>query len=152
MLKHGLSAIVLGAVVATSSIALAQTQQPLTQPGERQQLGTAETRQLPQGAGEVLNKQVFGATGEEVGQVRDVIISQDGNVEAVVIERGGVLGIGAQQVAIDWNQLSVDSQRDGLSINMTENQLSELPEYQEGSGIVVQEPAQQPQQPRPQQD
>lgn len=153
MLKYGLSAIVMGAVVATSSIALAQAQQPQAQPGQEQEFGQpqqeAETRQLPQGASEVLNKQVFGATGEEVGQVRDVIISQDGSVEAVVIERGGVLGVGAQQVAIDWDQISLDPQQDGLSVDMTESQLSELPEYQEGSGAVVEEPpaAQQPQEP-----
>lgn len=38
---------------------------------------------------------------EDIGEINDVILSRDGNVEAVLVDVGGFLGIGERRIAID---------------------------------------------------
>jgi sporulation protein YlmC with PRC-barrel domain len=42
---------------------------------------------------------------EDIGEINDVILSQDGSVQAVLVDMGGFLGIGERQVAVQMNSL-----------------------------------------------
>ncbi len=44
---------------------------------------------------------------EDIGEVNDVILSQEGNVEAVLVDIGGFLGIGERQVAVQMASLQM---------------------------------------------
>lgn len=50
-------------------------------------------------------KPVYGSDGESIGDIKDVLVSQDGSVNAVVIGVGGFLGIGQKDVAVDMAAL-----------------------------------------------
>lgn len=52
-------------------------------------------------------KAVYGAEGESIGDISDVLISQDGSVNAVIIGVGGFLGIGEKDVAVDMSALQL---------------------------------------------
>nr|CAD6438802.1 photosystem reaction center subunit H [Rhizobium sp. Q54] len=52
-------------------------------------------------------KAVYGAEGESIGEINDVLVSQDGSVNAVIIGVGGFLGIGEKNVAIDMGALEL---------------------------------------------
>lgn len=52
-------------------------------------------------------KAVFSTEGESIGEINDVLVSQDGSVNAVVIGVGGFLGIGEKDVAIDMSALEL---------------------------------------------
>lgn len=52
-------------------------------------------------------KAVYGAEGESIGDIGDVLISQDGSVNAVIIGVGGFLGIGEKDVAVDMSALQL---------------------------------------------
>jgi sporulation protein YlmC with PRC-barrel domain len=52
-------------------------------------------------------KAVYGAEGESIGDIGDVLISQDGSVNAVIIGVGGFLGIGQKDVAVDMSALQL---------------------------------------------
>ncbi|CAD7022829.1 photosystem reaction center subunit H [Pseudorhizobium endolithicum] len=52
-------------------------------------------------------KEVYGTDGENIGSISDVLVSQDGSVNAVIIGVGGFLGIGAKDVAVDMNALEL---------------------------------------------
>lgn len=48
---------------------------------------------------------VYGAEGEHIGEINDVLVSPEGEVEAVIIGVGGFLGIGEKDVAVAMNAL-----------------------------------------------
>jgi sporulation protein YlmC with PRC-barrel domain len=52
-------------------------------------------------------KEVYGAENESIGQINDVLVSQDGGVNAVIVGVGGFLGIGEKNVAIDISALQL---------------------------------------------
>lgn len=52
-------------------------------------------------------KAVYGTEGENIGDISDVLVSQDGSVNAVIIGVGGFLGIGEKDVAVQMNALQL---------------------------------------------
>jgi sporulation protein YlmC with PRC-barrel domain len=65
--------------------------------------------------------------GEETGEVADVLITAEGAVAALIVKEGGALGLGGRQVAVPWNQVKLEG--DQLRVNMTADQIGQLPEY-----------------------
>lgn len=53
----------------------------------------------------MLSQDVLGLEGEKVGTIEDIIINERGRAETVVISHGGLMGIGAQKTAMDYNDL-----------------------------------------------
>jgi hypothetical protein len=67
---------------------------------------------------------------ETIGEIDDVVVDADGRVQQVVVSVGGFLGVGARNVAISWNDIHFDAQREVATVNMTKDQLSAQPEFQ----------------------
>ena len=57
-------------------------------------------------AEELLGEEVYGETGDVVGEIEDFIIGPDGKIQKVVVEGGGFLDIGDSHVAVPWNQVT----------------------------------------------
>ena len=77
---------------------------------------------------------VYGLNDEEVGQVGDLILNQEGQVEAVVIEVGGFLGLGEMPAAVPFSDLILLQSQAGdirIYLDATEEQLEGSP-YMEG--------------------
>ena len=97
-----------------------QTQRQQTQ---HQQSGQQrqQTAQLSADAHHVIGKEAMNQQGKEIGKVRDVLVGEDGRVQALVIDAKG------KKRAVPWQELSMRA--DQLTINMRDQQLSQLPEY-----------------------
>lgn len=68
---------------------------------------------------------------EAIGDVEDVILSQDGNVDAVVVSVGGFLGIAEKTVALPFDRLSMEM-RDGeewIVANASSEELTQMEEF-----------------------
>lgn len=78
-------------------------------------------------AEELLGSAVYGSNGEQVGEVNDILVGADGQARRLVIDQGGFLGIGEKRIVLDMDQVEVA--QDGIQVRMTDEQLSELPEY-----------------------
>lgn len=75
---------------------------------------------------------VYGANDENIGEIGDVVLSQDGKVDAVVIDVGGFLGIGEKPVAVGMDNLHFMADNDGdryLYTSFTKEQLDAAPAY-----------------------
>ncbi|MCJ8517499.1 sporulation protein YlmC with PRC-barrel domain [Pseudorhizobium tarimense] len=68
-------------------------------------------------AGNLDDYDIYGADGDEIGEVEDVLLNMDGTVAAVAVEVGGFLGIGEKDVLVDWSALEVT--RDGDDVRIT---------------------------------
>ena len=77
---------------------------------------------------------VYGANEENIGEIGDVVLSQDGKVDAVIIDVGGFLGMGEKEVAVGMDNLAFMTDEDGdryLYTNFTKEQLDAAPAYDE---------------------
>lgn len=88
--------------------AQAQTEAPATQPEAQQEAQARQERGAQQDRWQAFDAQELEGM-DNIGQVSDVVISQDGQVRAIIVGVGGFLGIGQHEVALDLNQVSFAS-------------------------------------------
>jgi len=78
---------------------------------------------------ELIGVDVYGQNGNKLGDVSDVILDpQSGAATAVILNRGGVLGIGAKQIALDYTLLDTSGGR-VVAQQITEDQVKAMPEF-----------------------
>jgi sporulation protein YlmC with PRC-barrel domain len=85
-------------------------------------------------AEELTGTAVYGAGDENIGSIGDILLSEDGAVDAVVIDFGGFLGIGTKPVAVDFDNLTFLRDENGglvLRTSLTAEDLEAAPEYSE---------------------
>lgn len=85
-------------------------------------------------ADEMIGTTVYGAREENLGEVSDVIVSAEGDVEAYIIDVGGFLGIGEKPVALKASTLDLKKDDSGtlhIYTTFTQEQLESFPEYSE---------------------
>lgn len=70
--------------------------------------------------------------GESAGRISDLIIDQNGKVEAVLVNIGGLLAMGEKRVAINWNAIKRSASPDDqdLRVDMTRDDLQSAPGYE----------------------
>lgn len=82
---------------------------------------------------EVLGSNVYDVNEDNVGNVDDVVAGSNGELQYVVMDIGGFLGIGAHTVALGLDEVTIlhdgaDNLR--IYVDATEDQLRNMPEYQ----------------------
>jgi sporulation protein YlmC with PRC-barrel domain len=79
-------------------------------------------------------QEVMGPGDEELGTIEDLIVDRKGQVVAVLISEGGVMGIGEEQRAISWDQINVERDQDDeyrITTQMSQQEFQALPEFQD---------------------
>lgn len=69
---------------------------------------------------------------EDIGDVQDLIIGEDGSIVGVVVETGAFLGLGGQHVGLSWDQMehTMEDDESVLYTDMDEEQLRNSPEFE----------------------
>lgn len=89
---------------------------------------------------ELKDADVFDSTGEEIGEVEDILMSNDMSVHSLVIETGEILGLGGNEVVAERGTFTVvrasdkggfDDVEYEVHMEMTQDELKKLPEYDE---------------------
>jgi sporulation protein YlmC with PRC-barrel domain len=83
-------------------------------------------------AEELVGTTVYGTNDANVGEIGDVVLTQDGKADAVIIDVGGFLGMGEKEVAVGMDKLAFMTDSDGnkyLYTNFTKEQLEAQPAY-----------------------
>jgi sporulation protein YlmC with PRC-barrel domain len=96
--------------------------------------GTApEHRVLPMS--NVIGMDVHNRQGERLGRIDDVTLNRDGSLNYAVIAYGGFLGIGDNHVALPFDRLTFDAERQGAVLDVTRDNLEAAPrfEYRDGT-------------------
>ena len=75
----------------------------------------------------LIGKDVYGADGNKVGEINNLLVGPDDRVHAAIVEFGGFLGIGESKVAVPWDQLNLTNDR--VTVKMTENQIKTAPRW-----------------------
>jgi sporulation protein YlmC with PRC-barrel domain len=82
--------------------------------------------------GNLWNKKVYNASGQSIGDMKDVLVDKEGKVAAIVIGVGGFLGLGEKNVAVDYNFIKQNGgiTGDRIVLNMSEQDLRSAPDFQ----------------------
>jgi sporulation protein YlmC with PRC-barrel domain len=82
-------------------------------------------------ASTMLGKEVYGQDEESIGEVADLVLQDDGQTRAAIIDVGGFLGVGEKRVAVPFNEIQTAQEGDEvrLTVAMSREQLEQAPEY-----------------------
>ena len=81
-------------------------------------------------AGQVLDAPVYGRTGEEIGDVENIMVGTGGLVESLILEIGGFIDIGDTHIRVPWSEVATQL-REGVSrieIPVTQETIEDLAE------------------------
>lgn len=101
---------------------------------DRSELQAGDMQQFS--ADDFLGSEVYSANDENIGTVNDILLTQDGEIDAVIVDVGGFLGMGAREVALGMEDLEVMGDGEGnwyVYTPYTQQQLEGSPEYDQAS-------------------
>jgi hypothetical protein len=87
-------------------------------------------------ASKIIGQPVYDGTGTDannLGNIKDLVLDQNGQVAAVVVGVGGFLGIGEKQVAVDFTALQFVVAADNTEryvVQTTKDELTSAPDFQ----------------------
>ena len=79
-----------------------------------------------------IGQTVYNQADENVGDINDLVIGENGQIDAVVIGVGGFLGIGEKNVAVPFNSVQAATDADGnmkLVVQFSKDDLNKAPEF-----------------------
>jgi hypothetical protein len=93
--------------------------------------GDADTAVPATHVATLIGTAVVGATGDEMGRIRNFLAEKDGRVRAAVVEWGGIAGLGERRsvVPIERMQLGPASVSGLARLDMTRDELADMPRY-----------------------
>jgi sporulation protein YlmC with PRC-barrel domain len=83
-------------------------------------------------ASQLLGTTVYGPNEDAIGEIGDVVFDTNGNMDAVVLDVGGFLGMGEKPVAVGFDRLNVRTDESGalwVMIDASQEQLEQAPTY-----------------------
>lgn len=102
-------------------------------PGERAAGAPAMGQQMAAQsyrASNIIDYKVKGAQGEDLGDVEDILISQDGRVQYIMVSHGGVLGIGENLVPVPFSVARVNMADNTIVLqNVDKSKLEQAPTF-----------------------
>ena len=88
----------------------------------------------PSQAFSILGKKVHGPDSKDAyGSVIDVLIDDQGQPRAAIVDFGGFLGVGSRKIAVDWGLLKFQpaDQAVPIVLNLDRSQIQAAPEYKD---------------------
>ncbi|CAM4044382.1 PRC-barrel domain-containing protein [Vreelandella rituensis] len=85
-------------------------------------------------ADDLMDTEIHSTTEDDegIGSIEDLIINEDGEITAVIVNVGGFLGMGEKQVAIEWDSLELTQEGDDYVIktNASQDALENAEEFE----------------------
>jgi sporulation protein YlmC with PRC-barrel domain len=130
------------AAMAIATSAYAQNNQPVAENTPAVTATGSMDYIAQQKNGEWLTSRLIGtvvenSAGENLGDINDVIVSENGEVVGAVIGVGGFLGMGEKNVAVPYGKISTTVKGDNQTIvvlNVTREELQAAPDYSDLKG------------------
>jgi sporulation protein YlmC with PRC-barrel domain len=127
--KATLLSVVATVLVALPASGFAQTNPPVR---SEQPMFVAMQPQGQWSASQFLGQAVTNPTGENIGDINDLLFDSNGRIVTAVIGVGGFLGLGEKNVAVQFDTLSITPPVDGkrtVKVSLSKEQLKAAPEF-----------------------
>ena len=80
-----------------------------------------------------MGAEVYGTEDADIGEISDIVFDAKGDIDAVIVDVGGFLGIGEKPVALNFDNLNIRTDESGkllVSVNATKDQLDKAPAFE----------------------
>jgi hypothetical protein len=96
----------------------------------------------PETAMSIMGVTIQGPAGKDIGRLADVLVGQNGQPVAAVIDFGGFLGVGNRKVAVDWKSLKFSPGDKGhqITLELAPDQVRAAPDYKDQQPAPVVKP------------
>ncbi len=74
-------------------------------------------------ADELIGTTIQNPKGEEIGKIEDIIVNADGDATAVVVNDGGILGLGGKMAAFDYDIMQGFTASDNMMVKLNESSI-----------------------------
>ncbi len=83
----------------------------------------------------ILGHKVADPEGKDIGRLVDVLVGDQGQPQAAVIDFGGFMGVGSRKIAVEWSALhfAPGDAKHPITLDLTQDQIKGAPEYKEVS-------------------
>ncbi len=78
----------------------------------------------------LVDRDVISSRGDDIGEIENVVVNEDGSQIKAVLSVGGFLGMGDKNVLVGLDELSFDPKSDFVTFNGTEKDLEARAEYE----------------------
>ena len=144
MFKHTLTAAALAVALATPVFAqqpptakpdtAAQSSMPSQSTGSSHGSFVQSQRSTDWRGSKLIGATVYGPENASIGNVNDVLIANDGKIDAVVIGVGGFLGVGEKDVAVSFDALNItrmpnSNSIDKITVSYSKDELKNAPKF-----------------------
>ncbi len=81
----------------------------------------------------ILGHKVADPEGKDIGRLVDVLVGEQGQPQAAVIDFGGFMGVGSRKIAVDWSALhfAPADTNNPITLDLTQDQIRTAPEYKD---------------------
>jgi sporulation protein YlmC with PRC-barrel domain len=107
--------------------ATAEAEQPATPPPSEAVIPVQPADQVR--AETMIGMDVYDTNGEKVGKVKDILFDKEGKATGVVLAVGGVLGLGAKQVGLQWSEVDIQPDAEVAKVQYNKSQLEAAPDF-----------------------
>lgn len=73
--------------------------------------------------------EVMGSEGEEIGDIENILVSEEGKILAVIVEMGGFLDLGDTHIMVPWDQVEVAPDLESLTVPVDQENAEEFSMY-----------------------
>jgi sporulation protein YlmC with PRC-barrel domain len=80
-------------------------------------------------AEKLIGMTVYDTNGDKVGQVKDILFNENGQATGMVLSVGGVLGLGAKSVGLQWSEVDIQPDAEVAKIQYNKDQLEAAPDF-----------------------
>ena len=147
MIRNLLATTAVATLIASGAFAQTQAPAPADPAAPAtEQMAPAVAPAEGQLASNLIGETVYNGTGddaEKIGDVNELVIGKEGNVESIIIGVGGFLGIGEKNVAMDYTKIKW-AEKDGdrwIVVAATKDELNALPTFDRRAYDVQPAPA-----------
>ena len=112
-----------GTATTTTTDQTASTDTTQQQTGQQEQALAAPSGLL---ASSIIGSTVYSQDNQSIGDINDIILSQEGQPSQVIVGVGGFLGIGEKDVVLDMSKLQIAATEDGNVKIVTQTSQDEL--------------------------
>jgi PRC-barrel domain len=81
----------------------------------------------------ILGQKVADPDGKDIGRLVDVLVGDQGQPQAAVIDFGGFMGVGNRKIAVEWSALhfAPGDAKHPITLDLTQDQIKAAPEYKD---------------------
>lgn len=108
----------------------AQTEEEAATTTEQSQTSEKTAMEQADRVSKILGKKVISQKGEDLGKIKDLVLSKEACLDYIVLAPGGFLGTGDRLIPIPWKAVKTGAQTDTIIIDMDKSQLEKAPNFE----------------------